>query len=388
MVVYWAVIGILAVLLIILWLRLRRFARNFNQRLEQAVKPYQEQIKDLQAEVKRLKFVLEECKNNKNHHDTLTEITSEDQQIDLRQLIAEKQKLEKEKQSLKEKTKKLWEQSLAIHREKDRIDRLRREIEARHKEITDSINYASRIQTALLPDEQELSKIFKEFFVLWKPKQIVSGDFYWVHKYENRIFAVAADCTGHGVPGAFMSLLGISFLNQIVNANPLLQPHQILEKLRAYVIKALGEKQAEGEQPKDGMDMALVIIHTDTGLLEYAGANNPVYIIRGQELIELKPVRSPIGYYLVTRNFEKRDFLLKPGDKIYMFSDGFADQFGGDEEKKVKFTRKRFKQLLLKVNEEGIPFPEQKDVLWEVFEKWRGNQRQIDDVLVFGIHWI
>ncbi len=377
-----AILTIIVVFFIVKCLKIKaKFERKFDQKL----KPYLSQISDLQAEIKRLNFLIEQYKNQ-NKKQLNQPLDLEKANIDINELIAEKQRLEQEKQSLKEKTKKLWEQSLAIHREKDRIDAMRREIEKRHKEVTDSINYASRIQTALLPSEQDFAKIFKEFFILWKPREIVSGDFYWLNRFKNRIFLVVADCTGHGVPGAFMSLLGISFLNEIINANPYLQANEILEILRQKVIAALGETE-DTKRPKDGMDMALVIINTDTNILQYSGANNPAYIVRNQEIIELKPVRAPIGYYLIQKQFKNIDLQLQSGDVLYMFSDGYFDQFGGLDGK-TKFTRKRFKQLLIEMNARKIPLPDQKLVLWEVLEEWKKDTRQIDDILVIGVKWV
>ncbi len=378
-----AIIIILAALSTYLFLRLRKLQNNLNKSIKKAVQPYTDKIRDLEAELKRVNFLLSQCKNEEKNEDSI--YLENNTQIDLKKLLAEKQRLEQERESLKEKTKKLWEQSLAIHKEKERIDRLRKEIESRHKEITDSITYASRIQTALLPKEEQIAQIFKDFFVLWKPKQIVSGDFYWIKKYDNRIFVVAADCTGHGVPGAFMSLLGISFLNEIINSNPAIEAHMVLEQLREYVTQALGEEQ-EGGSPKDGMDLALVIIDSDKNTMQYSGANNPVYVIRNNELVELKPVRAPIGYYLVHREFKKQDFNLQPNDTIYMFSDGFTDQFG-DNPRRSKFTRRRFKELLLRVNQMDISMQEQKEIIWNVFEQWKGSVRQVDDVMLLGIRW-
>ncbi len=376
-------IAILTVLLLFIAVKCLKIRAKFERKFEQKLKPYLIQINDLQAEIKRLNFLIEQYKNQNKKSLEPLDLTKAN--IDINELIAEKQRLEQEKQSLKEKTKKLWEQSLAIHREKDRIDAMRREIEKRHKEVTDSINYASRIQTALLPGEQEFAKIFKEYFILWKPREIVSGDFYWLNRFKNRIFLVAADCTGHGVPGAFMSLLGISFLNEIINSNPYLQANEILEILRQKVINSLGETE-DTKRPKDGMDMALIIIDANKNTLQYSGANNPAYIVRNQDIIELKPVRAPIGYYLVEKKFKNIDLELQPNDVIYLFSDGYFDQFGGPDGK-TKFTRKRFKQLLIEMNKRQLPLEDQKLVLWEVLKEWKKDTRQIDDILVIGVKW-
>ncbi len=379
-----AITLVISILIIIfLLVKNSKLKKTAKAELETAIRPYKEKIKDLEAEIKRLNYIIEQYKNQKNTQ--IDELDLTQTNIDIKSLIAEKQRLEQEKQNLKEKTKKLWEQSLAIHKEKERIDRLRREIESRHKEITDSINYASRIQTALLPKDSDFQKIFKDYFILWKPREVVSGDFYWLRTIGNKTFLVAADCTGHGVPGAFMSLLGISFLNEIVNAKPYIEAKEILEELRQKVIKALGETGSDS-QPKDGMDMALVIIDHDKETMEFSGANNPVYIIRNGELIELKAVRAPIGYYLKLRNFTTETLELEPGDTIYLFSDGFSDQFGGPDGHS-KFTKKRFKQMFLELNSAEVPMSEQKKLIWEIFEKWKGTNRQIDDVMIIGVRW-
>lgn len=378
-------IGLSVSILIIIFLVVKnsKLKRSTQAQLDRALRTYKDKINDLEAEIKRLNYLIEQYKTQKSLQTEELDLTQTN--IDIKSLIAEKQRLEQEKQNLKEKTKKLWEQSLAIHKEKERIDRLRREIESRHKEITDSINYASRIQTALLPKDSDFQKVFKDYFILWKPREVVSGDFYWLRTIGNKTFLVAADCTGHGVPGAFMSLLGISFLNEIVNAKPYIEAKEILEELRQKVIKALGETGGES-QPKDGMDMALVIIDHDKETMEFSGANNPAYIIRNGELIELKAVRAPIGYYRKLKPFTTETIELEPNDTIYLFSDGFSDQFGGPDGHS-KFTKKRFKQMFIELNSVQIPLAEQKKLIWEIFEKWKGNNRQIDDVMIISIRW-
>ncbi len=378
-------IGLSVSILIIIFLVVKnsKLKKSTQAQLDRALRTYKDKINDLEAEIKRLNYLIEQYKTQKSLQTEELDLTQTN--IDIKSLIAEKQRLEQEKQNLKEKTKKLWEQSLAIHKEKERIDRLRREIESRHKEITDSINYASRIQTALLPKDSDFQKVFKDYFILWKPREVVSGDFYWLRTIGNKTFLVAADCTGHGVPGAFMSLLGISFLNEIVNAKPYIEAKEILEELRQKVIKALGETGGES-QPKDGMDMALVIIDHDKETMEFSGANNPAYIIRNGELIELKAVRAPIGYYRKLKPFTTETIELEPNDTIYLFSDGFSDQFGGPDGHS-KFTKKRFKQMFIELNSVQIPLAEQKKLIWEIFEKWKGNNRQIDDVMIISIRW-
>ncbi len=276
-------------------------------------------------------------------------------------------------------------------------------IAEQNKSITDSIHYASRIQRALLPGENIINKL-PEHFVLFKPRDIVSGDFYWMSKKGDKLFIVAADCTGHGVPGAFMSMLGISFLNEIVNEKGVDFTNIILDDLREHVITSL--KQAgESSQSKDGMDVAFCIIDKKTRKLQFSGANNPVYIIReltpeqikqaetqeielpkgvmrneNYELTQIKPDKMPIGIYIKNTPFTYNEVQLIKDDSLYIFSDGYVDQFGGD--KGSKFMTKRFKRLLLSVQDK--PMEEQKEILDKNIEEWKGDDEQIDDILVIG----
>ncbi|MBV6483962.1 MAG: hypothetical protein KFKLKKLM_00427 [Flavobacteriales bacterium] len=265
-------------------------------------------------------------------------------------------------------------------------------VEEQHQEITDSISYAQRIQTALLTSDNYWEQISKEHFVLLKPKDVVSGDFFWAFQTENNLAIwVAADCTGHGVPGAFMSMLGISFFNEIVVENNITNPAEILNKLRAKIIKALEQKGVDTQQ-KDGMDLALCVWDKNTNLLSFSGANNPLWLIRSirhsgldpesYELIEFKPDKQPVGLFLgEMKPFSVQEIQLEKGDTIYTFSDGYADQFGGERGKKFKL--KSLKELLLSV--QGKPLNEQKQIIDNMFETWKGNLEQIDDVCVIGV---
>jgi len=261
------------------------------------------------------------------------------------------------------------------------------ELSRQKKEITDSIHYAQRIQNAVLPSLKNIEKKFPEYFILLKPRDIVSGDFYWLSDTGRKIIIVAADCTGHGVPGAFMSMLGISYLNKIVNENKITEPNQILEKLRENVIQALKQTGREGEQ-KDGMDMALCVIDFDNLTMEFSGAQNPLYLIRGNELLETKADRMPVAYYEQMSDFTSHKIPLKQGDCFYMFSDGYADQFGGPMGKKFKY--KALKELLIRVKEKSMA--EQKELLEKNIQDWatgpdiNGRQYdQVDDILIVGI---
>ncbi|MFL5754555.1 MAG: tetratricopeptide repeat protein [Bacteroidia bacterium] len=264
-------------------------------------------------------------------------------------------------------------------------------IEEKNKNITDSINYARRIQQAMLPEEETFSRLGSETFVLFKPRDIVSGDFYWTSEHDGIKFLAVADCTGHGVPGALMSMIGNSLLNQVVNENSIIHPSDILEELRSGIISAL--KQGSGENSsQDGMDISIIVLHSRTNMVEYAGANNPLWIIRNNEFREIKADKQPIGIYTgVHLPFTNHKFKAEPGDTLYLFTDGFADQFGGDKIKRSdgtlgqgkKFKYKNLQQTLLRLNQ--LPLSEQKEQLDHIFEEWKGGYEQVDDVLLAGI---
>jgi serine phosphatase RsbU (regulator of sigma subunit)/Tfp pilus assembly protein PilF len=249
------------------------------------------------------------------------------------------------------------------------------------KEITDSIQYASRIQNAVLPPEEFVSTFLPQQFILFKPRDIVSGDFYWMAEKQDRIITIVADCTGHGVPGAFMSMLGVAFLNEIISKNDSITADQILNELRAHVINSLHQTGREGES-QDGMDVSLFIIDKKSSKLEFSGANNNLIIIRNSDLIELKGDKMPIGIHTrVNEGFTAKQFDLQKGDMLYAFSDGYADQFGGPQSK--KFMIKSFKRLLLNVHQKELK--EQKNILESTINRWMANTNQIDDIIVMGI---
>lgn len=260
-------------------------------------------------------------------------------------------------------------------------------IEKTNKDITDSIKYAQKIQNAIFAPEKYIHDIIPNHFVLFKPKEIVSGDFFWIRQINKYVVVVAADCTGHGVPGAFMSMLGTSFLNELVTSETLNNPGEILNNLREKVKKSLHQKGKIGEQ-RDGMDMAFYVIDSETLELQYSGAYNSLLIIRenrnideNKEIITLKGDRQPIAIHKIEKPFTNQKFQLQKGDSIYSFSDGYVDQFGGEYGKKMKMNR--FKEILLSVS--GKPMKEQKQLLENYFKKWSGKYRQIDDVLVIGV---
>ncbi len=282
---------------------------------------------------------------------------------------------------MQERTREISEQKEEIVSQRDEIEAQRDLLFDQKKEITDSIGYAQRIQAAILPHKSYLDRVIPEYFVLFKPRDIVSGDFYWIKEVDSSIVIVAADCTGHGVPGAFMSMLGITLLNELFVEGRTSRPGDIMEQLRTKV-KAMLVQEGNIRDQKDGMDMAIAVINKEKKHLQFAGAYNPLYLIRnGSQLIELKGDKQPIGVHWEETEFRNQVVELKENDSIYVFSDGYVDQYGGEDRKKFK-TRK-FKELLLSVQSESME--KQKQIIDNAFEKWRGNTEQIDDVCVIGV---
>ncbi len=325
-----------------------------------------------------------------------------DEQVE--QLQLEKEKLETEKKKVDEKIKKLWSQSIAIHKEKEKINEIKIEIEIKHREVIDSVNYAKRIQEAILPSLTEISECFPDSFVLFKPKNIVSGDFYWFSQKKGKKIIASVDCTGHGVPGAFMSLIGNTLLNQIVNEKGITDPAEILDQLNKGVNQSLHQTKNDSES-RDGMDVAICCFEfptynseTTIGIaqdklgagvwrmgelrLQYAGANRSLYIIKNNILEETKSNKFPIGGldYNNLKKFTTHTFQLKKNDSIYVSTDGFADQFG-ENNKKLKTTK--FKEILISIKDQTMQ--EQKIYLDSFIENWRGDLEQTDDILVIGI---
>ncbi len=255
----------------------------------------------------------------------------------------------------------------------------KQEIERTHKNITDSINYAKNIQQALLPTKQIETELNKEHLILFKPKETVSGDFYYFHKDKNRILFAAADCTGHGVPGAFMTLLSITFLNGLVKRRHNYIPSEILEQLRNLIIGIFSEES----QNQNGLDIALCSVDTETNILQYAGAYNPLWIVRDGKLLEYKATKAPIGNHPRFLNFKNHEIQLQNNDLIYIFSDGYHDQLGGAHNR--KFTKKRFRELILEIKD--MPLDEQKQILEDILIKWRANIEQVDDVVIMAVKW-
>lgn len=283
-----------------------------------------------------------------------------------------------------------------VNSQKEEIETQRDRIEGANEELTASIRYAKYIQTAILPHGRIRDKLLQNHFVLLLPKNIVSGDFYWITEINNKTIVAVADSTGHGVPGAFMSMLGMSFLNDVINKERVQEPGQILFRLREEVVKALHQKGTPGEA-RDGMDVALCSIDYNSMKLQFAGANNPLYVVRKQDLppvsgadsssfndkilYEIKGNKTTIAYSNTMEPFDNVDVELLEGDSVYMFSDGFADQFGGKSGKRYKYEK--FKELLVKNCDLDLEI--QRQMLENEFVKWKESYEQIDDVLVMGI---
>ncbi len=340
------------------------------------------------------------------------------------EISQQKEEIQSQNDMLAQRNEEILQQKEEIETQRDEIEEQRDEIIAQRdivtvqkEEIMDSIHYASRIQRAILPPKIFIQAVMpEEYFILNKPRDIVSGDFYWVGKNNDDVVILAADCTGHGVPGAFMSMLGVSFLNEIINKKEISKASQVLNELREYVVRALHQTGKEGES-KDGMDMALCILNTESHILQYAGANNPLYLIRdmgsqtniqyneapfdltqtmkksvqndSHELLDFKADKMPIGLYADDHeSFSYYEIELENNNTFYIFSDGYADQFGGNTQEMrdkggKKFKYKPFKKLLLDTHLE--PLKNQKSILETNIEEWRGNLEQVDDILVIGV---
>jgi serine phosphatase RsbU (regulator of sigma subunit) len=284
-------------------------------------------------------------------------------------------------QLLEEKNVRITAQKEEIQKQKEVAEMQRDQIAYQKKHITDSIHYAQKIQRAILPS-LELFSDELDHFVLYKPRDIVSGDFYWVDRIENKQIIIAADCTGHGVPGAFMSMLGVSLLNEIIINRNVLAPHEILNRLRNFVIDSLNQ-QRETTEVKDGMDMTVSVIDFDQDKLFFAGANNPLYHIRKGELTQYKPDKMPVAIHERMEEFNMVTVDLEKGDTFYTFSDGYVDQFGGPNQK--KFLSKNFRRVLLEIQD--LPMYEQGKKLDEIFEEYKADIEQVDDVVVIGVRY-
>ncbi len=297
--------------------------------------------------------------------------------------ITRKQKriIEEQKHRVDEAYEELNQQNEEIATQRDEIESQRDKLYLQNKNITDSIEYARFIQQALLTSHEILENCNLQNFILFIPKDIISGDFYWFKQIKNYLYFAAADCTGHGVPGAFMSVLGISLLNEIVSKRDLNPPALVLNELRKKLKKSLKQDNSETTS-HDGIDISLCLLDFETKMLQFSGAFNPLFLVRNDELIEYTADHMPVGIYPKDKiDFTNQEIQLKSNDLLFIFSDGYISQFGGENGKKFNF--KQFKQLLIEINNQ--PLETQKQLLEKRFVEWQRDFEQIDDILVVGI---
>jgi len=266
-------------------------------------------------------------------------------------------------------------------KQKKIIEEQKNLVEGKQKEISDSVSYAKRIQTSFLTSEVYIKRYLPEYFILYKPRDIVSGDFYWMHQQKDYLYFCVADCTGHGIPGAFMSLIGMGILNEIIYSKQIKDTNKILDELRRIVILAVNPEGAS-EEGKDGMDMVLGRLHCETKELQYSAANNSFYVYQNRELIKYKPDKMPVGKLAdFEKPFSQHTIQLKTGDIVYASTDGFLDQFGGSKGK--KFMAKRFEKYISSITLKSLD--EQKEMLETEFVEWKGDLAQVDDVCLIGL---
>ena len=276
----------------------------------------------------------------------------------------------------------LEEKNRIIEEQKQTVEHQKHVVEEQNKDIMDSIRYAERIQAAILPPEKQWYNIFAQSFVFYKPKDVLSGDFYWIEQKGDLIFVAAADCTGHGVPGALISIVNYNLLNKAVLEKDLNNPADILNYVNHQLTLALHQTFQESSV-KDGMDISLCVLNTKTFELQFAGANNPIYIIQQNELKQINADKFPVGAFIEeqVQSFTTKTFQMQKNNLLYLFSDGYPDQFGGEKGK--KFMSKNLKELL--INNAHLPMPEQKQLLESTFINWVGDLEQVDDVTVIGV---
>lgn len=276
---------------------------------------------------------------------------------------------------------KVKERTEEVVLQRDEIDRQRLKLEDLYNDVTDSIRYAKRLQYSILPPAEVINEVCPESFVLFKPKDIVSGDFYWFETLGGKSFAASVDCTGHGVPGAFMSLVGANGLNGAVREDETITPALVLDELNKYVSDSLN-KGSEDNYVRDGMDISIIAVDYEKMKLEFAGANNPLYLIRDGEMQIIKADKFAIGSFDPgSKTYTNHSIDLKKGDVIYLFTDGYADQFGGNKGK--KFMYKNFRNELLEVHK--LNMEEQESYLENLMQDWQGAFEQVDDILVIGV---
>jgi serine phosphatase RsbU (regulator of sigma subunit) len=269
--------------------------------------------------------------------------------------------------------------------DKQKLQEQRKILTHINQNLTDSINYATRIQSAMIPTEKVFRKVLPHSFVYFRPRDLVSGDFYWMHERDNKIFVAVVDCTGHGVPGAFMSIIGMDLLKNIVAGQMEDDPARILEKLSLELDQTLRKNDPsfiDSEAIKDGMDMAVCVIDRENKTLSFSGAVNGIYLVKNNELHSYKGDRFAIGRITGGKipEYTNNVIPIEEDDMVYLFTDGYVDQFGGAEQKKFKY--RRFRHLLLNIHK--LHPDDQKAILHQKMEEWRGEEEQVDDILVVG----
>ena len=272
--------------------------------------------------------------------------------------------------------------SIELNQAKNKISVALSQLNEKNDDLLSSIHYARLIQEAILPSEDRFRSVLQDAFVYHKPRDIVSGDFYWLQEYEGTILVAAVDCTGHGVPGGFMSIVANNLLQQAIKQVGLTKPSEILDYASHGITNTLHQTYEESSV-KDGMDVAICCWNEKNMTLEYAGAYNPLYIFREGELLETKANRFPVGTFIGEQitAFENHKIKVQKGDIVYVFTDGYADQFGGPNGK--KFMMNRFRKLLLEIHIK--PMNEQHDLLDKTFKKWKGNLDQVDDICILAV---
>jgi serine phosphatase RsbU (regulator of sigma subunit) len=282
-------------------------------------------------------------------------------------------------EELKQENKKLKGQVISSLRE---LTQRNEQLMAHQKDLDDSITYAERIQTAIMPPKNYIDRVLPENFILYLPRDVVSGDFYFVEELNDEVVFAAVDCTGHGIPGALISMIGFNYLHLAVADKGITQPSKILQYLDVGVNERL-RQTANESGVKDGMELGLCTLNRKTNVLQYAGAYNPMYIISDNEISIIKPDKLEIGVNPdgVADDYTNHTLQLKKGDSVYLLSDGFPDQFGGPKGK--KFMYKQLRDVLVELND--LTMPEQKKRLLTIFHNWKGSEEQVDDVLIMGV---
>ncbi|MBO7496597.1 MAG: SpoIIE family protein phosphatase [Salinivirgaceae bacterium] len=344
-----------------------------------------------------LKLAIETCRNEKvvaSYESEETLETGENvwMQTTLTPILDDQEKLllviavDSDITQLKQYEKRIEQQKADAEKQRNLALCQKDEIEAKQNEIYSSIRYAKRIQTAMMPKTKQIQRDFNDSFVLFMPKDIVSGDFYWYHRIDNKYFIAAVDCTGHGVPGAFLSIIGNYLLNSIVIHNGIHRPSDILKHLNRKIKISL-KSDGMHDQNNDGMDIAMAVIDKEKHVIEYAGALRPMYLFQKGNFVELKgdkiPITSNIMGASINNNYTNHETTFNAGDQFYIFSDGIIDQFGGDDGR--KYLTKRFKDLLENIKD--LPMKEQKDLIKKSHDEWRGKYDQVDDIMVIGIRY-